>query len=165
MHTRMTTSLKRSLAIFSCLCGESAYSRIALGTTKWPPSGIGFPVGPGAEITYISPRDEAESRFSELENDYWNDLTRLKSRTYRIDTLESALQLVRSILDELELTTGGGELVLQIQKEVVDEGKAVFQTKAGKILEAAEGGKNRYTGMTKWKKAAIKGVSGLKRDT
>ena len=51
----------------------------------------------------------------------------LGSKTYRIDTTESALQLVRSIPDKLELTIEGRELVLQIQKEVVDEGKTIPQ--------------------------------------
>ena len=107
--------------MFSCLCGDFAYPNIALGTTKWP------------EITGSLSRNDAELRFSELENSYWKDLIMLGSMTYRIETTECALQLVRSILDKLEFTTEGGELVLQIQKEVVDEGKAVPQTKAGKI--------------------------------
>ena len=131
--------------MFSCLCGDSAYPSIVLGTTKWPPSES--PAGPqamGAEIIDSSPRDQAERRFSDLENDFWGDLIGLGSMAYRIDTTESALQLVRSILDKLELTTEGGELVLHIQKEVVDEGKAIPQTKRGNMWEPAEGRKNRY---------------------
>ena len=135
--------------MFSYLCGDSAYPRIALGTTKWPQF--------GAETTHDSRKSQAESRLSVLENRFWKDLIGLGSKTYRIDTTESALQLVRSILDKLELTTEGGELVLQLQKEVVDEGKSVPQTKAGMILEMAEGRKNfRYAGITEEEKAAEK---------
>ena len=129
--------------MFSCLCGDSASPSITLGTTKWP------------EITNSLHRNHAESRLSVLENCYWEYLTMLGSKTYRIDTTESALQLVRSILDKLELTTEGRELVLQIQKEVVDEGKTIPQTEVGKILER-EGRKNRYAGMTNEEKAAEK---------
>ena len=147
----MTPSLKRSFEVFSCLCGDSAYPSITLGTTKWP------------EITSSLHRNHAESRLKVLEDDYWNDLIRLGARTYRIDTTESALQLVRSILDKLELTTEGGELVLQIQKEVVNERKGVLQRKAGKILER-EGRKNRYAGMTKEEKAADKFIQKEKKE-
>ena len=108
--------------MFSCLCGKSAYPNIVLGTTKWP------------EKTRGRQSDQLESRLIRLENTQWKDLIRLGSKTYRIDTTQSALQLVRSILDKLELTAEAGELKLQIQKEVVDKGKAVPKTKAGKIL-------------------------------
>lgn len=108
--------------MFSCLCGKSAYPNIALGTTKWPGERRG------------SQSDRFESRLSRLENEDWKDLIRLGSKTYQIDTRQSALQLVHSILDKLELTAKAGELTLQIQKEVVDKGKAISKTKAGKIL-------------------------------
>ncbi|EDR05802.1 uncharacterized protein LACBIDRAFT_302570 [Laccaria bicolor S238N-H82] len=141
-QSKMSISLKRSLEVFSCLCGDSAYRRIALGTTKWPPSES--PAGPQstrAKKTHGSPRDQAESRFSQLETMYWKDLMKSGSWTYRIETEEHASELVGLILDELEKTTK--ELELQIQKEVVDEGKAVPKTKAGKILEVSRN-RNRY---------------------
>lgn len=142
--------------MFSCLCGDFAYPRIALGTTKWPPS-TASPEGPqamGAEITHSSPRDQAETRFGLLENKYWEDLIGLGSKTYRIETKDCALQLVRSILETLESTTGEGKLELQLQKEVVDEGKTVPETKAGKILET-ECPRNRHSStMTKDERAA-----------
>ena len=151
----MTVSLKRSLEAFSCLCGDSAYPRIVLGTTKWPPSES--PAGPQAtkaNKTHGSPRDQAESRFSQLEKRYWRELIGLGARAYRIETEEHAFEVVGLILEELEKTTK--ELELQLPTEVVDEGKAVPQRKAGKILEPAKGGKNRYTGMTKEEKAVEK---------
>ena len=157
MQTRMTPSLKRSLEVFSCLCGDSAYPRIALGTTKWPSDAS--PDGPkatGAEMTHNSPRDQAETRFVLLEKNYWEDLIGLGSKTYRIETKDCALQLVRSILETLESTTGEGKLELQLQKEVVDEGKTVPETKAGKILET-ECPRNRLAAsMTKDERAAEK---------
>lgn len=148
-QVKMITSLKRSLEVFSRLCGDSAYPRIALGTTKWPPSES--PVGPQA--THRSPREQAEIRFNELEENYWQELIGLGSRTYKIESEGDALKLVGLILDELEKTTK--ELELQLQQEVVDEGKAVPKTKAGKILELEGRNRNRYRpNMTKEERAA-----------
>lgn len=155
-QTRMTPSLKRSLEVFSCLCGDSAYPRIALGTTKWP--SIASPdesQAMGAAITHDSPRDQAETRFNLLENKYWKELIGLGSKTYRIENGDCALQLVRSILETLESTTEDGELELQLQKEVVDEGKTVPETKAGKIVETEyRNRKNQPANMTKDERAA-----------
>ena len=140
----MTVSLKRSLEVFSCLRSDSAYPRIVLGTTKWPPSES--PAGPQAtkaKKTHGSPRDQAESRFSQLEKRYWRELIGLGARAYRIETEEHAFELVRLILEELEKTTK--ELELQpFPKEVIDEGKAVPQRKAGKILEPEGRNLKRY---------------------
>lgn len=145
--------------MFSCLCGDSAYPRIALGTTKWPSPVIESPAWPQAtraETTHGSPRSQAENRFHQLQNNYWKGLIELGSRPYQIETVESALDLVRLILDELELTTEGEELELQLQREVVDEGKSVPKTKAGKILETG-GRKSRYgASMTKEEREAEK---------
>ena len=138
----MTVSLKRSLEVFSCLCGDSAYPRIVLGTTKWPPSES--PAGPQAtrsRRTHGSPRDQAEGRFSQLEKRYWRELIGWGSKIYRIETEEHAFELVGLILEELEKSTK--ELELQLPKEVVDEGKAVPKTKAGKILELEGRNRNR----------------------
>ena len=139
----MTTSLKRSLEVFSCLCGDSVYPFITLGTTKWPSSPAGSQETT-AEETHVSLRKQAEAQFRHLQDCYWENLIKLGSRPYRIEDTESALELVRLILDKLELTTEGGELVLEIQKEVVDEGKAIFQTKRGNMWKPAEVLKNRY---------------------
>ena len=128
--------------MFSCLCGDSAYPRIALGATKWPPSES--PAGPQAtraKTTHGSPRDQAESRFSQLEKRYWKDLIGLGSINYRIETEEHAFELVGWILEMLEKTTK--ELELQPTKEVVVEGKAVPKTRAGKILELEGRNRNR----------------------
>ena len=136
--------------MFSCLCGDSAYPRIALGTTKWPPSDTESPQATGAATTYGSLRNQAQTRFSQLENGYWKDLIGSGSKTYRIENRESCVQLVRSILENL-LTTEGGKVELQIQKEVVDEGKAVPKTKAGMVFDMLdrEGRKNRQASAIK----------------
>ena len=111
--------------MFSCLCGDSAYRRIALGTTKWH------------HIDSGSLRKQDEDRFSQLKEKYWKDLIGFGSETYQIEpgSKESAIQLVCSILEKLELTTEGEEFTLQLQRELVDEGKTVPKTKAGMILE------------------------------
>ena len=145
--------------MFSRLCGDSAYPRIALGITKWPSSGIESPAMPQEPITattYGLNKGEAERRLGMLEEKYWKDLIGLGSKTYRIATKECALQVVRSILEKLELTTKGGNLELQIQTEVVVERKTIPQTEAGKVLEP-EGRKNR-TKMTKEDRDAEKAI-------
>jgi hypothetical protein len=145
--------------VFSCLCGDSAYPRIVLGTTKWPSSEIESPAGPQetrTETTHGSPRKQAEERFRQLQDNYWKDLIELGSRPYQIETVpESAQELVRSILHELESTTGGGEVKLQIQEEVVDEGKTVPKTKAGKILEMECQKNRRYASITTREEKAV----------
>jgi hypothetical protein len=83
-------------------------------------------------------------------------LIELGSRPYQIETVpESAQELVRSILHELESTTGGGEVKLQIQEEVVDEGKTVPKTKAGKILEMECQKNRRYASITTREEKAV----------
>ena len=125
---KMTGSLKQSLDVFSCLCGDSAYPRIALGTTKWTP------VESGAETRPNPPERQAE-RFELLKTKYWKDLIRSGSTPYQIKNENSALELVRSILDRLNPKTEEEELALELPKEVVDKGKTVPKTKAGMILE------------------------------
>jgi len=159
-QARMITSLKRSLEVFSCLCGDSAYPRIVLGTTKWPTSEV-IQSSAGRQVkrsekTHGSPRKQAEDRFRQMQENYWKDLIEQGSRPYQIETEESPLELVRSILDKLELTIGGEKLELQLPKEVVDEGKTVPKTKAGKILEMEGRKKSRYGSMTKEEKAVEK---------
>ena len=165
--SRMIPSLQMSLEVFSLVCGHSAYPRIALGTTKWPnaQAGIASPAGPqatGSKIIPSSARDQAESRFNELKQKYWNDFITAGSKTYRIENQESALQLVRSILQELELTAEGGKLILQLQEEVVDKGKGVRATKAGKKLKT--GGRKKSSSMTQEEKDAQKVIQKEKKE-
>ena len=152
--------------MFSCLCGDSAYPRIALGTTKWPPSGIESPQATESATTSSYLRNQAKTRFSQLENGYWKDLIGSGSKTYQIENPASALELVHSILEKLELITEGGELKLQLQKEVVDEGKTVPKTKAGQILDKfdRESRKNRHASTTKEESAVEKFIQKQRKE-
>lgn len=84
------------------------------------------------------------------------------SETYRIETVGSALELVRSILERLELMTGGRELVLQPQREVVDEGKAVPKTKVGTIVD--KGDRKNRASMTQAERDAEKFIQKEKKE-
>ena len=114
----ITDTSFRSLAMLKHLCGDDALSNIVLATTFW-------------EI--CSSIEDAVSRETELMNTealwgYFLDRGSVVFRHY--NRVASAEAVVEHLLKAQPLA------VLQIQKEIVEEGKRVDETSAGKALAA-----------------------------
>ena len=95
------------------LCGEDALGNVILGTTKWA-------VVPNSAL-----------RFKQLLSNYWKPLIKKGARAlcFKGD-LASAWELVDALL-ELRIER---KVVLHIQIELVDQGKTIPETDAGKML-------------------------------
>ena len=116
---RMTGSILRNLQMFRRLCGDENLRNVILATTKWE----------------ITPQSDAILRERELCSDqgFWGLMISNGSRVRRFaDTEESA----RSIVQQL-LNTGSDGFTPKIQREVVEEGKSLWQTDAGAFIEEA----------------------------
>ncbi|KAG9660846.1 hypothetical protein KCU64_g2942, partial [Aureobasidium melanogenum] len=114
-HRRMTGSAYKNLRMFRKLCGDESLQTVVLGTTMWSHAD-----------------DHAEERLQELQNtaEFWGDMMAKGSRVFRHDdSRASAMKVISYILDQRKTT------VLQIQRQMVDEGKSLIETSAGKELE------------------------------
>jgi hypothetical protein len=107
----MVGSSLRNMEMFKVICGEDALQNVILVTTMW---------------------DEVEesdgiSREKALREEYWRPMIASGAKLMRFDhTRESAWH----IIDQLS----GMRLSLQLQREMVDNGKALHQTAAGRSL-------------------------------
>ncbi|TKA63822.1 hypothetical protein B0A55_10020, partial [Friedmanniomyces simplex] len=113
---RMTGSAYKNLRMFQKLCGDASLQSVVLATTMWK---------------HV---DEADGikRQEQLKNqpDFWGDMVNQGSRVFRHDDFRaSAMNIVTYILDQRKRT------VLQIQRQMVDEGKSLDETSAGQELE------------------------------
>ncbi|KAI4161136.1 MAG: hypothetical protein LQ342_005174 [Letrouitia transgressa] len=106
-----------NLRVFQRLCGESNLRNVLLTTTKWG----------------ITPFEDAERREHELKtnDDFWGLMIKKAARgPARFDNTKAG---ARHLVDEL-LETGDAEFTPQIQYEVVEEGKTLWETEAGTFL-------------------------------
>ncbi|KAK0706213.1 P-loop containing nucleoside triphosphate hydrolase protein [Lasiosphaeria miniovina] len=115
---RMGGSALRNLNMFEALCGKVDMSHVVLATTMWD----------------TLQDDESHRRGATTEMDlrtnYWADMLEFGSHTFRHDnTRESALKITNYILS-LQ-----GNMVLKIQREMVDDKRTLYQTLAGQELQ------------------------------
>ncbi|KAF9038187.1 hypothetical protein BJ165DRAFT_1352836 [Panaeolus papilionaceus] len=113
-----------ALKIFKKLYGAGGYDKLALVTTMW---------------NYIQPEkmDEYREKESELKANAWSTFIDREhpALVARFDTSDddmgrtSALNVVSGLLRN----STGGKLRLRIQRELVDEGKALHRTAAGMV--------------------------------
>jgi hypothetical protein len=123
---RMHGSSFKNFTMFRTLCGSDAAVNVILVTTMW--SEVKDSVG--------------RSREQQLSNVYWKPLLDEGSRSNRfLDSFDSAWDIVISLLDKVPLE------VIQIQKELVEIGKLLPETEAGKAL------RNELNGFLKEQKA------------
>ena len=98
--------------MFRKLCGESTLKNVVLVTNMW-----------GAD-----PHDVSEAREKELSNKFFKlALDKGAQMVRHHNTLQSAHGIIRGIV-------GNRPLVLQIQRELVDEGKSIIETAAGESV-------------------------------
>ncbi len=112
---KMTNGIMRNLTLFRKLCGEDAFKNVVLATTFWDEQ---------------MDKEKGERRENRLisERTYWGYMTSKGSKVRRfLNTRQSALDILTEV-------AGLPPVVLTIQREMVDEGLEVNQTKAGEAL-------------------------------
>ena len=102
-----------NLRMFRELCGENCLRNVILLTTMWSGS-----------ANDISLQEERERQLI-TDNDFWAGLLRLGARTMRYDnTAPRALEIVQDLMQR-------SQIVLEIQRELVVEGRNLNETSAG----------------------------------
>jgi hypothetical protein len=121
---RMSGSSLRNLTTFKKLCGENAFQYIKLATTMWKNLN-------GPNLSY----DTGVAREKELTSrkDWWGMMCERGSSVVRHDgTKECALEMIE---DLIQRRAQGGPVLLEIQKEMVDDKKSLEDTAAGQEVE------------------------------
>jgi hypothetical protein len=112
----MQGSARKNLSLFKAICGLPALSNVILATTRWEE--IAESVGALRE------RELGETE------DYWGWMKQHGSRiTRHYNTKESAMRLIDHCFSNDQ------SVALEIQEEMVDLGRELHQTEAGKELE------------------------------
>ena len=98
--------------MFRKLCGESTLKNVVLVTNMWG----------------VDPHSTSEAREKELSTKFFKPVLDKGAQMVRHhNTLQSAHDIIRRIM-------GNRPLVLQIQRELVDEGKSIIDTAAGESV-------------------------------
>jgi hypothetical protein len=120
MDPRLGGKALQNLRMFKSLCGDEALSKVVLATTFW--GHVNATVGMNREI--------------ELEkSEFWGKMIQKGSKVLRQDNGKMS---AKSILEYLvkKRTAANVGVALDIQKEMVDQGKTLNQTGAGQELNA-----------------------------
>ena len=127
---RVSGSSKKGLQIFKSVCGSKVFHRVALCTTMWD-----------TEEAQV-----AKDRETQLlsEHEYFGDLTRSGAHYYRLkahnvnrpELISAALSVLRTFVGSQVVPVGTDvvPIILQIQRELVNEGKKLSETSAGTIV-------------------------------
>jgi hypothetical protein len=110
---RMTGSAYDNLCMFRKLCGNDCFKNVILATTFWDS---------------VAPSD-GDARVKQLEEDrvMWGRMVQAGSQVVKLQNdRESALEVLASVSPDVKM-------VLQAQREMVDEGKSAQETAAGKL--------------------------------
>ncbi|KAI0971883.1 hypothetical protein F4678DRAFT_80149 [Xylaria arbuscula] len=113
----MQMSSWRSLRALRNVCGNDALKNVYLATTMWE--------------KLATEAEGVEREGLLLEPKYWGDMAKKGCKIHRLqNNAKSALALVRRVID------GSRPIVLQIQRELVDEAKDFDETDAGRELKS-----------------------------
>ncbi|KAK4155080.1 hypothetical protein C8A00DRAFT_13861 [Chaetomidium leptoderma] len=123
---RMQGSALKNLHMFQKLCGDRGLASVVLATTMWK----------GLEATEEG-RQIGQQRSEDLQKpEFWGAMIKRGSRIVRHDgSAESAKSIVGSLIDGTDGQESRGA-VLDIQVQMVDEGKALDETAAGQFVQA-----------------------------
>lgn len=120
MDPKMGGSAVKNLNIFQKMCGQSAFPSVMLVSTRWEelrPENGGISIGE---------RREAELRSNDK---FWGTMVRGGSRVARHNgTANSAQGILSQMIDQKKV-------VLEIQRQMVDENLPLVKTVAGEFLE------------------------------
>lgn len=118
---RMQGSGMRNLHMFKRLCGDQNLSNVVMATCQW-------------ERVLEEDGIERERQLKETRN-FWGYMVERGSQVHRhFNTRESALKLIDSLVGG---TTSRPKIVLDIQAQMVDEGKDLASTGAGQAIDDA----------------------------
>ncbi|KAF1850456.1 uncharacterized protein K460DRAFT_412159 [Cucurbitaria berberidis CBS 394.84] len=110
---KMSGSAQRYFEMFNCLCGERNFGNVVLLTTMW---------------SELKEEGKGLERERELRRDFWNAMSAKGSTIRRFDGSSSMAGAFICRLMRKE------NIVLDIQNELVEQGKRLEETKAGKVL-------------------------------
>jgi hypothetical protein len=120
MDPRLGGKALQNLKMFKSLCGDEALSKVVLATTFW--SHVNATVGTNRE--------------NELEkSEFWGQMIRKGSKVLRQDNGRASAKFIIEYLVKRRTVANIG-VALDIQKEMVDEGKTLDQTGAGQEMNA-----------------------------
>lgn len=135
---RMTRTVVKNFDMFQKLCGRNFYQRVVLVTTMWPEGTSQFPnTTKDEQLTFgESENDEFYRqllhREKDLEVNYWGSMIRQGSTHFRFTgTQDSAWRIFNYIIDA---RAKARLAAIRIQMELVEQGKEVPKTDAGKHL-------------------------------
>ncbi|RTE85285.1 hypothetical protein BHE90_000172 [Fusarium euwallaceae] len=116
LDNRMTGSALKNLHMFQALCGKkSDMSHVVLATSMWD--------------RLDGDQSDGIAREDELRSTYWADMLECGSQMFRHDnSRESAQRIINHILSL------SGNMVLEIQHEIVVEARPLNKTQAGEEL-------------------------------
>ena len=115
-------SAKRNLRMFQQLCGTKNLNSVILATTHWSDK-------EGKRY----PEDEGQRKVKELieTGDFWGGMVARGSRVEKHDgTKESARRIISTLVDRQI------RVVLDIQKQLIDQNKSLDDTDAGQALQS-----------------------------
>lgn len=113
---RIGGSGMKNLRMFRKLCGEQGLGSVVLATTMWS----------------LCPAADAKRREDQLvnQNDLWTKLVSNGARVFRQDDgIASGQKIINYLIDRAHPVT------LDIQREMVDQGKTLGETSAGKEVQ------------------------------
>ncbi|EAU89090.2 hypothetical protein CC1G_08498 [Coprinopsis cinerea okayama7 len=124
-EVRLRGTMQRCLKTFEKLCGQDAYQKVIIVTSKWDS------VTPCESEAHLSPAAVGEKRVQDLKEKAWNELTSGGAIVYNFTPAdrEKALEVVK-----LVLMNRAKDSALAAQREVVDRQREVYQIGAAKTL-------------------------------
>ncbi|KAF4615160.1 hypothetical protein D9613_003468 [Agrocybe pediades] len=113
-NDRFSGTARRNLEMFNRMCGDNAFKKVIIGTTKWR----------------RTPPSTGERRENELKEVHWRPMLEKGASTKHFeDSYDSCLAFIRQIVEDKLLG-----IYLTIQKEMVDDKKIIPETQAGMEL-------------------------------
>lgn len=131
---RMTKTVVKNFDMFQKLCGRNFYQRVVLATTMWPEGMSQFHQNDQIASEHNEFYWQLFSREKDLERNYWGPMIRQGSAHFRFTgTQDSAWGIFNHIIHTRERARRASAAV-RIQMELVQQGKDVPRTDAGKHL-------------------------------
>lgn len=120
MDQRLGGKALQNLKMFKSLCGNEALSKVVLATTFW-----------GHVTEALGTNREKELEKSE----FWSKMIKKGSKVWRQDNGRASAKAIIEYLQKKRTPANAG-VALDIQKEMVDQGKTLDQTGAGQEMNA-----------------------------
>lgn len=120
MDPRLGGKALQNLKMFKSLCGDEALSKVVLATTFW---------------SHVSPTVGMQREIELEQSEFWGEMIKKGSKVLRQDTGKVSAKWIIEYLVKKRTPANTG-VALDIQKEMVDEGKKLEQTSAGQEMNA-----------------------------